>query len=195
MLTPASLSASFLRASALPLSLAILLLSSSCARTAETDTAGTATATSTTTTTPTDMSTIPSVRSARDILTPAEVSGIIGKSVALQAGSDSTTATATTVTSFVPSNDPNGAPIVNIKLASEGMYADARDMARNGGHKTMDMPSIGQNAYYDDADRSLYVRDKGQTLIITVNGQVEGKTSEKVASQLGRIATGRLTQM
>jgi len=194
MLTPSSLSASFLRASALPLSLAIVLLGSSCARTAETDTAATAT-TTTTTTTPTDMSTIPSVRSARDILTPAEVSGIIGKSVVLQAGSDSTTATATTVTSFVPSDDPSGAPIVNIKLASEGMYADARDMARNGGHKTMDMASIGQNAYYDDADRSLYVRDKGQTLIITVNGAVQGKTSEQVASQLGRIATGRLTQM
>lgn len=194
MLTPSSLFASLLRASALPLSLAVVLLGSSCARTAETaDTA--ATATTTTTTTTTDMSSIPSVRSARDILTPAEVSGIIGKSVALQAGSDSTTATATTVTSFVPSDDMNGAPIVNIKLASEGMYADARDMARNGGHKTMDMPSIGQNAYYDDNDRSLYVRDKGQTLIITVNGAVQGKTSEQVASQLGRIATGRLTQM
>jgi hypothetical protein len=195
MLTPSSFSASFLRASALPLSLAMLLLGSSCARTSETDTAGTATATATTTTPSTDMSSIPSVRSARDILTPAEVSGIVGKSVALQAGSDSTAATATTVTSFVASDDPTGAPLVNIKLASEGMYADARDMSRNGGHKTMDMPSIGQNAYYDDTDRSLYVRDKGQTLIITVNGQVEGKTSEKVASQLGRIATGRLTQM
>lgn len=193
MLTPSSFSASSLRASALPLSLAMLLLGSSCARTAETDT--TATATTTTTTTSTDMSSIPSVRSARDILTPAEVSGIIGKSVALQAGSDSTAATATTVTSFVPSDDMNGAPIVNIKLASEGMYADARDMSRNAGHKTMDMASIGQNAYYDDADRSLYVRDKGQTLIITVNGAVPGKTSEQVASQLGRIATGRLTQM
>lgn len=194
MSTPSSLFASLLRASALPLSLAVVLLGSSCARTTETAD-NTTTATTTTTTPATDMSTIPSVRSARDILTPAEVSGIVGKSVALQAGSDSTAATATTVTSFVASDDPAGAPLINIKLASEGMYADARDMSRNGGHKTMDMPSIGQNAYYDDTDRSLYVRDKGQTLIITVNGQVQGKTSEQVASQLGRIATGRLTQM
>lgn len=194
MLTPSLFSGSFLRASVLPLSMAMLLLGSSCARTAETDTAVTATTTTTTDAT-TSPSTIPSIRSARDILTPAEVSGIIGRSVALQSGSDSTAATATTVTSFVPSDDISGAPIINIKLASEGMYADARDMARNARHKTTEMASIGQNAYYDDADGSLYVRDKGQTLIITVNGQVQGKTREQVASQLGRIATGRLTQL
>jgi hypothetical protein len=65
-------------------------------------------------------------------------------------------------------------------------------MARTGGHKTTDVPSLGRSAFYDDTQGSLYVNDKGHTLIINVPGQIQGKTRQQVATQLGRIASGRL---
>jgi len=199
----------FRSALVLPLSLTALLLTSSCATTGEQDAGGTATATATTTTDAgagtatdagaagagtTDMSAMP--KSARTMLTSAEVSGIVGRPVVLQAGSDSTAAMATTTASFVPSalgsDNAAATPIVTVRLAGDGQLADSRDMARNGRHKMADVPSLGRTAYYDDSEGSLYVNDKGQTLIITVPNQVQGKTRQQVATQLGRIATGRM---
>ncbi|GAA4347284.1 hypothetical protein GCM10023185_02250 [Hymenobacter saemangeumensis] len=199
----------------LPLSLTALLLTSSCAATSEQDTGGTTTATATTTTTDatgtgatgtadaggtgtaagtgtTDMSALP--KSARNVLTPAEIAGILNRPVALQTGSDSTAAMSTTTAAYVASDAgaTSTAPLVMIRLAGDGQLADSRDMARNARHKVSDQPSLGRSAFYDDTEGSLYVNKNGQTLIISVPGEIPGKTRQQVATQLGRIATGRM---
>jgi|GEM_PF-3315726 len=188
----------------LPLSFTALLFASSCATTSEQDTGGTTAATATTTdatttaTTPdaaaktTDMSALP--KAASSILTPAEISGILGRSVAMQTGSDSTVAMGTTVANYVASGagSTSTTPVVTIRLAGDGQLADSRDIARNGRHKVAEVPGLGRAAFYDDTESSLYVNDKGQTLIISVPGEVQGKTRQQVATQLGRIASGRM---